>query len=104
MGNGPAWVILGALVGAAGAIVAQIVNDRLSKGRERERLRVESFENFRREFTGDKELQRIDQKDEPLTDEEIDYYLGFFEEIGIYVERDLVDVDLVDEIMGIRSP
>ncbi len=39
-------------------------------------------------------------KEEPLTDDEIDDYVGFFEEIGIYFARDLVDIELVDEILG----
>jgi hypothetical protein len=100
MSYGPGWIILGALVGAAGAIVAQIVNNWFTKGREHARLKIESFERFRREFTEDENLRRIDHKKEPLTDEEIDDYIGFFEEVGLYYDRDLVDVDLVDEIMG----
>jgi hypothetical protein len=27
-------------------------------------------------------------------------YLGFFEEVGFYAERGLVDLELVDEVMG----
>ena len=35
-----------------------------------------------------------------LTDDEIDDYLGFFEEIGLYFYRNLVDMELVDETLG----
>jgi hypothetical protein len=72
----------------------------LTSGRERRRFKIEAFERFRREFSEDEELRRISVKKEPLTDDEIDDYVGFFEEIGLYFERDLVDVELVDEILG----
>jgi len=35
-----------------------------------------------------------------LENKEIEDYIGFFEEIGIYASRDLVDVELVDTILG----
>jgi len=48
----------------------------------------------------DPNLRRISVKKEPLTDDEIDEYMGFFEETGLYFARDLVDIELVDEILG----
>jgi hypothetical protein len=72
----------------------------LADRRERKRFQIQSFERFRRELTEDENLRRIGSKKEPLTDSEIDDYLGFFEEVGIYFAWDLVDVRLVDEIMG----
>jgi hypothetical protein len=74
-----------------------------SFGRKRElkRFQIQSFERFRREFTEDPNLRRLSEKNEQdLTDEEIDDYVGFFEEIGLYFHRGLVDVELVDEILG----
>jgi hypothetical protein len=97
---GPLWILAGALVGALGAIGAQIVNDHLTRARELERLRFSTFESLRRQFMGDTRLQGIDNKKEPLTDEEIDYYLGFFDLVGLYWERGFVELEFVDEVMG----
>lgn len=35
-----------------------------------------------------------------VTTDEIHEYAGFFEEVAIYFKRDLIDIVLVDEIMG----
>ena len=94
MGYGPIWIILGAGVGATGAIVAQIVNHRLTRKRDLERLRLETFETFRRQFMDDKRLHDIDNKEEPLTDQEIDYYLGFFDVLALYWKRGFVELSL----------
>ena len=100
MGYGPIWIILGAGVGAAGAILAQIVNHRLTRKRDLERLRLETFETFRRQFMEDKRLHDIDNKEGPLTDQEIDYYLGFFDVLALYWKRGFVELALVDEVLG----
>jgi hypothetical protein len=92
--------LVGAIVGAAAAITAQFVGHRLATKRELLRFQIQSFERFRREFSEDENLRQISIKKEPLTDDEIDDYLGFFEEIGLYFHRNLVDVELVDEILG----
>ncbi len=92
--------LVGAIVGAATAIAAQFLGDRLATKRELLRFQIQSFERFRREFSEDENLRQISIKKEPLTDDEIDDYLGFFEEIGLYFHRNLVDVELVDEILG----
>jgi hypothetical protein len=92
--------LVGAIVGAAAAIAAQFVGHRLATKRELLRFQIQSFERFRREFSEDEHLRQISLKKGPLTDDEIDDYLGFFEEIGLYFHRDLVDVQLVDEILG----
>jgi len=92
--------LVGAIVGAATAVAAQFLGHRLATKRELLRFQVQSFERFRREFSEDENLRQISIKKEPLTDDEIDDYLGFFEEIGLYFHRDLVDVELVDEILG----
>ena len=61
-----------------------------------------SHSRFRREFSEDATLKAIANKypDSRLENKEIEDYLGFFEEIGIYFDRNLVDVDLVDLILG----
>jgi hypothetical protein len=92
--------LVGAIVGASAAITAQFVSHRLASKRELIRFQIQSFERFRREFSEDENLRQISIKKEPLTDDEIDDYLGFFEEIGLYFHRNLVDVELVDEILG----
>jgi hypothetical protein len=93
-------VLLGALVGAFAALASQFLAHFLAEKREHKRFQVQSFERFRREFSEDENLRRISQKKEPLTDDEIDDYLGFFEEVGLYFARGLVDAELVDEILG----
>ena len=103
----PGWTIilsglLGAALGATAAIVSQFVADWLARKRELARFRVQSFERFRREFSEDATLKAIANKypDSRLENKEIEDYLGFFEEIGIYFDRNLVNVDLVDLILG----
>jgi hypothetical protein len=92
--------LVGAVVGATAALLSQLLAHRLADRRERQRFQIQAFERFRKEFTEDENLKRISTKKEPLTADEIDEYLGFFEEIGLYFERRLVDIELVDEIMG----
>ena len=92
--------LVGALVGAFAALASQFLAHRLAENRERKKFQVQSFERFRREFSEDENLRRISIKKGPLTEDEIDDYLGFFEEIGLYFARDLVDIELVDEILG----
>jgi hypothetical protein len=101
----PPWYIVfsgivGAPVGAIAALASQFLAHRLAETRERKGFQVQSFERFRREFTEDPSLRNISTKKEPLTDDEIDEYLGLFEEVGLYFHRDLVDVELVHEILG----
>jgi hypothetical protein len=101
----PSWTIVlsglvGAVVGATAAIVAQFLANRLAFKRELLRFQIQSFERFRTEFSEDENLRQISIKKEPLSDDEIDDYLGFFEEIGLYFRRNLVDIELVDEILG----
>jgi hypothetical protein len=92
--------LLGGLIGAASALVSQLLSHRLAEKRELKKFQIESFERFRTEFSEDENLRRISIKKAPLTEDEIDEYLGFFEEIGLYFSRGLVDLELVDEILG----
>jgi len=94
--------LVGALVGATAAIVSQFVANRLARERELDRFRIQSFERFRREFYEDANLKTIAAKypDNRLENKEIEDYLGFFEEVGIYADRNLVDLELVDQILG----
>jgi hypothetical protein len=78
MGYGPGWILLGACVGEGGAVAAQLVNDLLTRKRERERLKLATFDLFRRQFMEDKRLHGIENKDEKLSAEEMEYYLRFF--------------------------
>jgi hypothetical protein len=92
--------LIGALVGASAALASQFLAHHLARKRDDKRFQIQSFERFRREFTENENLYNISVKKEPLTEDEIDEYLGFFEEIGLYFARDLVDIELVDEILG----
>jgi hypothetical protein len=92
--------LLGALLAASAALASQFLANYLAEKRERKWFQIQSFERFRREFSEDQNLKRISIKEEDLTDDEIDEYVGFFEEIGLYFARDLIDVQLVDEILG----
>jgi hypothetical protein len=100
MGYGPGWILLGACVGAGGAVAAQFVNNLLTRKREQERLKLTTFDLFRRQFMEDKRLHGIENKEEKLSVEEMDYYLRFFDVIGLYWKKDLLDIDLVDEVFG----
>jgi hypothetical protein len=83
--------LVGASLAAIAALASQFLAHHLAEKRERKRFQIQSFERFRREFSEDENLRQISTKDEPLTEDEIDDYIGFFEEIGIYFSRDLVD-------------
>ena len=102
----PYWILLsglvGAAVGATAAIASQFIADWLARKRELDRFCVQSFERFCREFSEDQRLRAIANKypEARLENKEIEDYIGFFEEIGIYASRDLVDVELVDTILG----
>jgi len=99
---GPAWIILAALVGVAGALASQFVANRLTRGRELTRFRIDSFERFRSELWEDADLKVIRRKHgkQPLTHEQKQDYLGFWEELGIYDSKGIVDEDLLDQILG----
>ena len=99
---GPGWIILAAAVGVAGALISQFVADWLTRGRELRRFRVESFERFRSELSEDEKLRVISNKHtkQPLTDGEMQDYLGFWEEVGIYHANRIIDEELLDEILG----
>jgi hypothetical protein len=101
-GYGPAWIILAALVGVVRALASQFVANRLTRGRELTRFRIDSFERFRSELWEDAELRVIRRKHtkEPLTDEQKQDYLGYWEEVGIYDSKGIVDEDLLDQILG----
>jgi hypothetical protein len=105
-GYGPYWILLSGLIGgmfgAAAAIIAQFVGDSLARKRELTRFQIQSFERFRREFSESAGLQSIASKhpEERLENKEIEDYLGFFEEIGLYAYRGLVDIELVDSVLG----
>jgi hypothetical protein len=66
----PKWFIVlsglvGAVVGATAAIIAQFVANRLAIKRELVRFQIQAFERFRTEFTEDENLRRISIKKDP---------------------------------------
>jgi|SRR5579872_878880 len=96
------WIILAALLGAAGALASQFLAESLTRGRELKNFRIESFERFRTELWEDPDLKVIRRKysREPLTDDQMLDYLGFWEEVGIYDSKRLIDAELLDEVLG----
>ncbi|MBV9181219.1 MAG: hypothetical protein JO138_02820 [Acidobacteriaceae bacterium] len=101
----PFWILVAALIGAGAALLAQLLAHLLTRGRENRRLRLESYRQFRTEFIEDQEPRAISRKyygtgDPQLTEEEIERYLDFFEDMGLYWSRDLIDLDLIDESFG----
>jgi hypothetical protein len=101
----PLWLVITALIGAGAALAAQLLAHLLNRGRENRRFRLESYKQFRAEFVEDQELRNISKKyygeiEVALTDDEIERYIDFFEDIGLYVSKKLVDLDLIDESFG----
>ncbi len=101
----PFWLLASAVIGATAALLSQLVAHFLNRGRENHRFRIAAFEKFRAEFTDDAELRRIskkyyDDKEGELTDEEIERYIDFFEDVGLYHAKKLVDLELIDESLG----
>src|SRR5690348_8916020 len=101
----PFWLIVSAVIGAGAALLSQLLAHLLNRGRENRRFRLESYRQFRTEFVEDQELRTISKKyyaesEGILTDEEIERYVDFFEDMGLYVARNLVDLDLIDESFG----
>ncbi len=96
----PGWILLGAAVGAPGSLIGVFVNSWLTSRRELRRFRIDSFERYRNEFFKDESLRQIREKEEPETEEEIEDLVGFYDEIGLYAHRGLIDMELLDEILG----
>lgn len=70
-------------------------------------LRIQNFQLYDREFVADDDLKAIlhkieDQPDEVLEQRELYRICNFFEELGVLVDRNLIDYDLVKEIMGVN--
>jgi hypothetical protein len=90
-----------------GGIVGVLLTQYFEERRDIQSVQVHAFLTFEHEFLfQDPELVRIRHKFDhrkgkhPLTDEEADYYLDFFEDVGTFAKRDLVDLDLVDQLLG----
>lgn len=100
----PFWLIVSALIGATAALLSQLVAHFLNRKRENLRFGIQAFEKFRAEFMDDEELRRISKKydddEHELTEEEIERYIDFFEDIGLYRSKKLIDLDMVDESLG----
>lgn len=101
----PFWLLVAALIGAAAALLSQLVAHFLNRAREKRRFGIEAFEKFRAEFIDDEDLRRISKKyhddnESALTDDEIERYIDFFEDVGLYHAKKLIDLDMVDESLG----
>jgi hypothetical protein len=102
--------ILALLGFIAGALFTAYLQYRFTSLQQRAWFRIQAFERFRRELTGSTRFsdcinrvrELLDEKTgiRPPTEDDLYEVAGFFEEIGLYDRRGLVDFELVDEIMG----
>jgi hypothetical protein len=94
----------------AGAIFTTVLQYQFTYRQQRAWFRIQAFERFRRELSGStnfnntikliRELLDGNAGLRPPTEEDLFELAGFFEEVGLYNRRGLVDFELVDEIMG----
>jgi hypothetical protein len=101
----PFWLLVAAMIGAGAALFSQLLAHYLNRARENRRFKIAAFERFQSQFMQDGELRRISKKyydDEAvdLTAEEIETLIDFFEDIGLYHSRRLVDFQMFDESFG----
>jgi hypothetical protein len=97
-------LILNAAIIITASLLGVLVGAYLTSRQQMRQLQVQIFEEFDEEFGfKDPELKRIRIRFEhkkPLTDDERDYYLDFFEDVGVLAKRDLIDFELVDNSLG----
>ena len=87
--------------GLMAALVVGVIAEHFA----RRRFRVENFERLRRELRDDPQLLAVKQKLAPgsyvaLTESEIRDYLEFFELVGAYWKKKLIDEQLLNEILA----
>jgi hypothetical protein len=97
--------ILNAAIAIVASLLGVVVGAYMTGRQQMQQLQVQTFEEFDEEFSfKDPELKRIRIKFEhtkkPLTDDERDYYLDFFEDVGLLTNRNLTDFELVDNSLG----
>ena len=94
--------ILGILFsGAMAALVVGLVAEHFA----RRRFRIENFERLRRELQDEPQLRAVKQKLAPgqfvaLIEPEMRDYLEFFELVGVYWKKKLIDTTLLNEILA----
>ena len=96
-------VLLSAAVGSLTTLAGIFLNNHLTFRRDLKKLRLETFERFRDEFSRNSNVEKVGKKfagRDRLEKREIEQYLVFFEEIGLFAHRGYVDEELVDEILG----
>src|SRR5438105_3392026 len=99
--TGPLWLpLLSGIIGIAGTLLGVLVTQWFASRREHRWFCIQSFERYRNEFFKDEALRKIREKEEPGTEKEIEDLVGFYDEIGLYAHRKLIDMELLDEILG----
>lgn len=96
-------ILLSAGIGSLTTLVGVFLSDFLSSRRELKRLRLEGLVRFSAAFNQDPIFQKARgklEKGEVLDEGEIEDYIGFFEEVGLFTDRGYVDEELIDEIFG----
>jgi len=96
-------ILLSAAVGSLTTLAGIFLNNHLTFRRDLKKLQLETFERFRDEFARNANVEKVRMKfagRDRLEKREIEQYLHFFEEIGLFAYRGYVDEELVDEILG----
>jgi hypothetical protein len=94
------------LSGTIAAAVSALITIGLSEHYSRRRFRVENFERLRQELLGNQRLRSIKERVSRsweaavITETELRDYLEFFELVGVYWKRNLIDRTLLNEILA----
>lgn len=86
-------------------LLAAVVVAVIAESFARRRFRIENFERLRRELQDDPQLLAVKQKLAPgpyvaLTESEMRDYLEFFELVGVYWKKKLINKTLLNEILA----
>jgi hypothetical protein len=97
-------LIAGAVITIFATVFGVVLSQHFNAQRDLQRMQIESFQSFEQQYLfRDRELVRIrrtfEDTQKPLTDPEAAYLLGFFEDVGAFVHRNLVDIYLVDQLL-----
>ena len=90
--SSPIFTLIGVALGA-------YLNERFSA----KRFALQSLQVYSRQFDTDRELRRTTDKifdGKRLTENEISRYVNFFEEICLFLDQGIFQINLVDELFG----
>ena len=87
---------LGVLIGIGGAVLV----NHLQRKHEREIQGVDIFWRYRKEAFDNQALRNIMEQGELSKEEDIKIVVDFYEEVCLHVNRKLIDLHLLDEVLG----